>query len=151
MSSLSLIKARLITAGSLSLLAQVVLLTPFSLDLFLQFFPPFGTVAIALTLFAASLYFYIVAFRVLSMKSLIGWRSNRLLLAIQILSITGIFFILGNNVSGDVWAGFLLTSLITLITTYLMFPDNTSEMDFREPAVKTDTIISELTSDTDAT
>ena len=151
MSSLSLIKARLITAGSLSLLAQAVLLTPLSLDLFLQFFPPLGKVAIVLTLFAVSLYSYILAFRNLSMKNSIGWRSNGLLLAIQILSITGIFFILGNNVSGDVWAGFLLTSLITLLTTYLMFPDNTSEMDFREPAVKTDTIISELTSDTDAT
>ena len=152
MSSLSsLIKARLLTAGSLSLLAQAFSLIPVSLDLLLQFFPPWGSIAIALTLFAVSLYFYIVAFRVLSVKSLIGWRSNGLLLAIQILSVMGIFFILGNNVSRDGWAGFLLTSLITLLTTYLMFPDNTSDMDFREPAAEADTIISELTSDTDAT
>ena len=151
MSSLSLIKARLITAGSLSILAQAVLLTPINLDLFLQFFPPWGNIIIGLTFFAVSLYFYILAFRSLPVKSLIGWRFNGLLIAIQILSVIGIFSILGNTVSRDGTAGFLLTSLITLLTIYLIFLSSTSETDSRTQASETDTILSELTSDSDAT
>ena len=149
MASLSLIKARLITAGFVSLLAQAILLAPDNLDGFLRFFPPWGSIAVRSTLFAISLYFYIMTFRSQSMKSLIGWRSNGLLLSIQILSVAGIFFILRNNAAPDVGAGFLLTSLITLLTTYLMFPDTPTATDFHEPAA--DNILSDLTSDTDAT
>jgi putative nucleotidyltransferase with HDIG domain len=151
MSSLSLIKARLITAGSLSIMAQAVLLTPVNLDLFLKFFPPWGNIAIGLTFFGVSLYFYILAFRAVHVKGLIGWRSNGILLGIQILSVIGIFSILGNTVSRDGPSGFLLTGLTTLLTTYLMFLSNTSETDSRTQASETDTILSELTSDSDAT
>ena len=145
------IKTHLITAGILSLLAQGVLLTPASLDLFLQFFPSWGSVAVGGTLFIVSLYLYIAEIRSVSAKSLIGWRSNGLLLAIQILSVIGIFFILGSNASRDGETGFLLTSLITILTTYLMFPINTSETDSRGQATETDNILLELTSDSDAT
>ena len=151
MFSLSLIKARLITAGALSLLAQTVSFISFGSDLFPQFFSPWGNIVIALTIFAVSQSFYILAFRDFSMKSLIGWRSNGLLLAIQILSVVGTLFILGSSTSRSGWAGFLLTSLITFLTTYLMFPGNTSDMDSREPATETAAAILASAADTEDT
>ena len=146
----SLIKARLITAASLSLLAQVISLTPVSLHLFLHFLPPWGNVALVLTIFAASLYLYFLAFHVVSGESPFGGRSNGLLLAIQISSVTGILFILGSNPSQPEWTGFFLTSLITILTTYLMVPVNISDADSRAQAHGTEAIISEIP-DFDAT
>src|SRR5215207_2003080 len=151
MSSISLIKAHLITAGSLSLLAQAISLTPVGRGLFLQFIPPLGNVVIILTVFAFSLYFYLLAFRILSLKSLIGWQPNGLLLIIQILSVTGILFILGSSSSRGEWAGFFLTSVITLLTTYLMSTGNASGIDVHEPAAETEGTFSDLISDSDAT
>jgi putative nucleotidyltransferase with HDIG domain len=151
MSSLSFIKAHLITAGSLSLLAQAVSLTPVSWDLFLQFIPLWGNVAIILTIFAFSLYFYLLAFRLLSLKSLIGRRPNGLLLTIQILSVAGILFILGSSGSRDGWSGFLLTSLITFLTTYLMFQGNTPDVELHKPVAESNAAFSELTPDSNAT
>ena len=148
MPSLLPIKARLITAGFLSLLAQGILLTPASLDLFLQFIP-WGNVAIGATLFLLSMGLYISGIRSISTKNSIGWHSNGILLFIQALSVIGIFFISGSNASGAGGARFLLTSLITLLTTYLMFPSNTSVSDFRQQATDTDSILSDLTSDSD--
>jgi len=141
----------LITAGSLSLLAQAVSLTPVSRDLFLQFIPLWGNVAIILTIFAFSLYFYLLAFRLLSLKSLIGRRPNGLLLTIQILSVAGILFILGSSGSRDGWSGFLLTSLITFLTTYLMFQGNTPDVELHKPVAESNAAFSELTPDSNAT
>ena len=149
MPSLLPIKARLITTGFLSLLAQGILLTPASLDLFLQYIP-WGNIAIGATLFLLSMGLYISGIRSISMKNSIGWHSNGILLFIQALSVIGLFFISGSNASGAGGASFLLTSLITLLTTYLMFPSNTSVSDFRQQATDTDSILSDLTSDSDA-
>ena len=149
MPSLLSIKARLITTGFLSLLAQGILLTPASLDLFLQYIP-WGNVAIGATLFLLSMALYLSGIRSISMKNSIGWHSNGILLLIQALSVIGIFFISGSNASGAGGARFLLTSLITLLTTYLMFPSDTSVSDFRQQATNTDSILSDLTSDSDA-
>ncbi|MEO5887387.1 MAG: HD domain-containing phosphohydrolase [Anaerolineales bacterium] len=151
MSPLSPTHARLITAGTLSLLAQAVLLPPASLGLLQNFFPSWGSSAIGLTFFAISLYFYTWTFRSLRMKSSIGWLSNGLLLAIQLLTVIGIFFILENNASRDAGAGFLLTSLITLLTTYLMIPAVTLMEDTGQSDPQTDTKRPELNSDTAAT
>jgi len=151
MSPLSPTLTRLITAGTLSILAQAVLLAPVSLDLLLKFFPLWGSSAVGLTLFAISLYFYIWTFRSLPGKSLIGWRSKGLLLAIQLLTVIGIFFIIESNASRDTGAGFLLTSLITLLTTYLMIPATTLMDDNRRSDSETDAMRSELNSDTAAT
>ena len=151
MSSISLIKPHLVTAGSLSLLAQAISLTPVGRGLFQQFFPPWGNVFLILTVFSFSLYFYLLAFRILSLKSLIGWRPQGLLLTIQILSVTGILFILGSSSSRGEWAGFFLTSVITLLTTYLMSTDNKSGMDVHEPAAETDATFSDSISDSDTT
>jgi len=151
MSSIPPIKAHLITAGALSLLAQAISLTPVSRGLFLQFIPPWGNVVIILTVFAFSLYFYLLAFRILSLKREVGWRPNGLLLIIQILSVTGILFILGDSGSRDEWAGFFLTSVITILTTYLMSTGNTSGIDTHEPAEEIDDAFLDLTPDPDAT
>ena len=151
MSSISLIKVHLITAGSLSLLAQAISLTPVNRGLFLQFIPPWANVVIILTVFAFSLYFYLLVFRILSLKREIGWRSNGLLLIIQILSVTGILFILGDSGPRGEWAGFFLTSVITILTTYLMSTGNISGIDTHEPAEETDDAFLDLTPDPDAT
>ena len=151
MSSISLIKPHLVTAGSLSLLAQAISLTPVGRGLFQQFIPPWGIVIIMLTVFAFSLYFYLLAFRLLSPKSLIRWRALGLLLTIQILSVTGILFILGSSSSRGEWAGFFFTSIITLLTTYLMSTESTSGRDVHETAAETDATFSDSISDSDAT
>src|SRR5688500_8900973 len=148
MLSLLATQARLITAGVLSLLAQGILLTPAGLALFPQFLP-WGSVAIGAILFLFSMGLYILEIRSISMKNSIGWHSNGILLLIQAISVIGIFFISGSNASSAGEFGFLLTGIISILTTYLMFPSNAPESDFRQQA--TDNIHLDLTSDSDAT
>ncbi|HKY54597.1 MAG TPA: GAF domain-containing protein, partial [Anaerolineales bacterium] len=65
-----------------------------------------------------SIVLYISFIRSISIDNPIGIRSNGLLLAIQAFSIIGIFFVLRDTVSRAEEAGFLLTGLITALTTY---------------------------------
>ena len=114
-------KIHLISALILSLLAQGVLLTPLRLSFFPQYFPSWGSVAFGATLFVLSLYLYILLIRTISIRNSIGWLSNVTLLLIQSLSVIGFFFILGSSVSRAGETGFLLTGMITALTTYGIF------------------------------
>ena len=144
-------KLYLIIAGVVSLLAQGILLSPTRLEFFAQYFPVWGSVAVGATLFALSMFIFISVIRALSRKNSVGWRSNGILLAIQGLSAVGIFFILGSNASREGEAGFLLSGMITALTTYGMLLSTKSVKGSYDQAVENDDIPSDLISDPDST
>ena len=111
-------KAQLILALLVSLLAQGFLFVPERLGFFLHDLPPWGSNAIGAVLFLLYLYLYVFSIRGIATKYSIGWRSNGLFLIIQLFSVIGVLFIFRNDGSGARAIGFLLTSLITALTTY---------------------------------
>jgi putative nucleotidyltransferase with HDIG domain len=111
-------KIHLIFALVLSLLAQGIFFVPERLSLFLQYLPPWGSVAFGAALFVLSMYLYISRIRTISIKNPSGWHSNGLLLAVQALSVIGLIFILRSNALRGGELGFLLTSTITALMTY---------------------------------
>ena len=94
---------------------------PERLNFFLSYLPSLGSVAVGATLFVLSMYLYIVWIRSIAMKNSIGWYPTGLMLIIHALSVIGMFFILGSHISGAGEAGFILTGIITALTTYGIF------------------------------
>src|SRR5512144_2899756 len=117
-------KIMLIAAGALSLLAQGILLIPTTLGFLLRFrnsdkssFTSGGSGALLFGL--AVLLFATIIFQ--SAKDRQRWRSNGILLATQVFAALGIYFLLDGFAPGERGAGFVLSSLITTVTTYGIF------------------------------
>ncbi|HET9588885.1 MAG TPA: HD domain-containing phosphohydrolase [Anaerolineales bacterium] len=119
-------KIHLIIAGILSLLAQGILLTPTRLEVVLQYIPRWGSIAFGAALFVISLLSFLNVMRSITIKGTLGWRANESLLAIQILTVIGLILILERAASPRREAGFLLSSVITVLTTYGIFQNASS-------------------------
>ncbi|MBN2115021.1 MAG: GAF domain-containing protein [Anaerolineales bacterium] len=122
-------KIILIAAGTLSLLAQGILLIPTALGFLLRHlnsrWSSFTSGANGAVLFAlAVLLFFIVSFQ--SAKNRHQRRANGILLAVQIFAVLGIYFLLDGFTPGERGAGFLLSSLVTALTTYGIFTQTAS-------------------------
>jgi len=105
----------------MSLLAQSILLTPKSLGFVLQSFFSRGKVAIGVALFVSAMMLFIVIISRQFAKKRLGWRANGILLLTQVLTVIGIYLLLDGFPPRDREAGFLLSSLVTILTTYGIF------------------------------
>jgi putative nucleotidyltransferase with HDIG domain len=122
MSQSSFRKFALLAAGTLSVAAQGILLNPTRSGFLPQYFNrSWGSVAIGAALFALSMFLFIAIISSRSIKNGSGWRANRVLLAIQAFTAIGIYLLLDSVDSGERGAGFLLSSLVTVLTTYGIF------------------------------
>jgi len=122
MSPHSFRKALLIAAGTLSLVAQGVLFIPTTLGLFSKSFNnAWGSGAIGVILFALSIFLFLAIIRWHSVKNESNWRVNGMLLATQAFTALWIYLWLDGFASNDGRYGFLLSSLITVLTTYGIF------------------------------
>jgi putative nucleotidyltransferase with HDIG domain len=110
-------KIRLATAGILSLFAQIFLFAPARLTFLPTSLPNWGISAIGAANAALSVYLFVVSLRTRSY----GGRVSRILVAIQVFTTVGLYFLLDGSASYAREAGFLLSSLITLLTTYGVF------------------------------
>jgi putative nucleotidyltransferase with HDIG domain len=129
MSHPSLRKIILILAGTLSLLAEAIWLVPARLGFLGQYFSAWGSVLVGALPFALAMLLIILAIRSISANNKLGWRVNGTYLATQALVAIGISLLLDDSASRAREAGFLLTSIITLLTTYGIFLSGTSEKD----------------------
>ena len=105
----------------MSLLAQSILLTPKSLGFVLHSFFPQGNVAIGVAFFVFSMIFFIVIISRQFANKRLRWRANGVLLLTQALTAIGIYLLLDGFPPRDREAGFLLSSLVTILTTYGIF------------------------------
>jgi putative nucleotidyltransferase with HDIG domain len=121
MSRLSFKKTLLIAAGVLSLLAQGIMLIPTSLGFLLPSFIPWGSVAIGAAFFVFSMILFIVIISRQFAKKRLEWRANGVLLLTQALTAIGIYLLLDGFAPRERGAGFLLSSLVTVLTTYGIF------------------------------
>jgi putative nucleotidyltransferase with HDIG domain len=119
MSEHSYRKIILIATGTLSLIAQSILLTPTIAGLLLRFLEH-RTVSFAI----GSMLF---AFAMLLFTSLIGtqfathrleWRTNLMLLLTQAFTVIGVYFLVDGLALREQETGFLLSSFVTILTTY---------------------------------
>ncbi len=132
MSRLSFKKTLLLTAGILSLLAQGMLLLPKVLDATLQSFLPWGSIAIGAAFFGFSIFMFIVLISRQVAKKRLEWRANSILLLTQALTAIGIYFLLDGFVPAERGAAFLLSGLVTVLTTYGIFT-HTSRLETSHP------------------
>jgi len=114
-------KIMLVIAGASSLLAEAIWLAPTRLRFWEPYFSPWGSVALGAALFALAVLLFILDIRSISANNKSGWRVNGTYLATQAVAAIGIFLLLGDSVSRAREAGFLLSGLITLLTTYGIF------------------------------
>jgi putative nucleotidyltransferase with HDIG domain len=124
MSRFSYTKLIIIATGGLSLIAQSLLLTPTSWGFFLPFL---NHTSVS---FAAGAILLLFSLAVLagvtntefSYKHL-EWRRRLLLLVTQALTVIGIYLLVDNLALREQQTGFLLSSLVTILTTYgMLFP-----------------------------
>ncbi|HLO31624.1 MAG TPA: HD domain-containing phosphohydrolase [Anaerolineales bacterium] len=129
-------------AGTLSLIAQGFLLIPAILGFSSQ--PPgsvWRSIAIGAALFAVSIFLFIVSFSFQFAKHRREWRANGVLLATQVLTAVGIYFLLDGVGSDERGTGFLLSGLITALTTYGIFTHTTSLAESHPQPVQGDTTL----------
>ncbi len=111
----------LIIAGIVSLVAQGVLFIPAFFEFALHLLPPWGNITFGTALFIVVVFSYIaITHRVLPRMSA-GRHTSGTLLAIQTVITAGVFFLIENSASRAREAGFLLTGVITILTTYGIF------------------------------
>ncbi len=148
MSQLSFRKALLIAAGTLSLVAQGIMLIPISLGSFMS---ASGSFTIGVTLFALSIFLFLAVIRWHSVKNESNWRVNGVLLATQTFTAIGIYLLLEGFASNQRGPGFLLSSLITALTTYGIFTQTIFENDSHpQPVEKDHNLSSDFDFDPDA-
>src|SRR5215208_4248404 len=121
MRRLSIQKTLLIVAGGLSLLAQWLLFLPKMLNFLLQSFAPRGSVALGAAFFAFSLLLLLIVIGRQFADQRLAWRPNGILLLTQVVTVIGIYLLSDGLPSGERGAGFLLSGLITILTTYGIF------------------------------
>ena len=115
-------KAILMVAGTLSLVAQGILFIPKASPFFFSPFsnPSDGT-TFGFLLFALSIILSITVIVSRTIKSIQEWRADAVLLATQVFAVIGTYYLLDGLAAGEREAGFLLTGLITALTTYGIF------------------------------
>jgi putative nucleotidyltransferase with HDIG domain len=112
LSSLS-IKSILIAAGSLSLLAQAIWFIP-ALLLFLGPRAPW----IGLVFFSLAVFLFVLAIRSQVIRRTAQGRAGVVFLSTQVFTVTGIYFLLDGVTASQRGAGFVLGSLVSILTTY---------------------------------
>lgn len=121
MSQLSLKKTLLVTAGVLSLTAQGILLLPDLQGSHLLSFIPRGQATIGGVFFVFSTVLFLLIISRQFAEKRLEWRANTILLLTQTLTAVGIYLLLDGSAQGERDAGFLLSSLVTVLTTYGIF------------------------------
>ena len=121
MSRRSLKITLLLTAGLFSLLGQGMLLMPHVLDSFLHSFLPWGSIAIGAVFLAFSIFMFMVVVARQFAKKRLEWRANSILLLTQAVTAIGIYLLSDEIVPGERGLGFLLSSLVAVLTTYGIF------------------------------
>lgn len=108
-------KLILISAGALSLAAQGLVLLP-------QTLPYAGASGnaglLGLVLFGLALFVFMGPIGSQFSWHRREWRANRILLVTQVITVSGIYFLLDGMSPNERGAGFLLSSLVTILTTY---------------------------------
>ncbi|HEX2998259.1 MAG TPA: HD domain-containing phosphohydrolase [Anaerolineales bacterium] len=138
MSRTSLSKILVVVAGTLSLSAQGILLIPTLLGLHDEGGSIFTSATSGAFLFAlAVLLLIITSFR--SSADAHTQRANIILLMIQIFTLFGIYFLLDGRHPDEGMAGFILSSMVTLVTTYGIFTHIISAKEPAAPAVEAQT------------
>src|SRR5215467_11355243 len=121
MSRLSLQKMFLMAAGLLSLLAQGFLLLPESFGSTQKSFLPWGSLAAGATLFVFAMFLFLSVIGRQFAQRPSEWRVNGILLLTQALTAIGIYLLLEGFAARERGAGFLLSSLVTALTSYGIF------------------------------
>ena len=121
MSQSSSRKIILIAAGILSLISQGVLLIPITLGFFFPFFNhPSRSFALGAVLFAFSIVLFAASISA-QMSSRLEWRRNVMLLLTQGFTLVGMYLLVDGLAVREQETGFLLSSLVTIMTTYGIF------------------------------
>ena len=113
-------QARFIIAGIVSILAQGILLTPLNFNFFLRYFPEWGGSALGITLFVLSILIFITIIR----SQQHGQLASGIFILIQAFAVAGIYFLLDNSASHGPGAGFVLSGMITILTTCGVFANS---------------------------
>ncbi|HMB22190.1 MAG: HD domain-containing phosphohydrolase, partial [Chloroflexota bacterium] len=143
MSRTSLSKILVVVAGTLSLSAQGILLIPTALGLHNKGGNIFTSAASGAFLFALAVLLLIVAsFR--SAADAHTQRANTILLMIQIFALFGIYFLLDGRHPDEAMAGFILSGMVTLVTTYGIFTHLISAREPASPAAEAQTLLPNL-------
>ena len=121
MSQSFFMKIVLIAAGILSLISQGVLLIPTTLGFFLPFFNHSErSFSIGAVLFAFSIVLFAASMSTQT-ASRLEWRRNVILLLTQGLTLVGMYLLVDGLTAREQETGFLLSSLVTIMTTYGIF------------------------------
>src|SRR5215207_411888 len=114
-------KSLLIATGGVSLIAQSFLITPTVLGSFLPALKHTSvSFALGAALFALSLASFAGTISTQFSKTRLEWRRNVILLVTQALTAIGIYFLVDGFAPREQQAGLLLSSLVTILTTYGM-------------------------------
>ena len=111
----------LILIGVVSLVAQGVLFIPSFFEFILQYLPPWGNLMFGALIFIVAIFAYVAINHRVSPKMSAGRQTSGTLLAIQTFTAAGIFFLLENGASRAPVAGFVISGITTLLTTYGIF------------------------------
>jgi len=110
-------KTRLTITGIISILAQGILLIPGRFHFLLRYLPVWGNSVLGAVLFVLSIFMFITIIR----SQPRGQIARRVFIAIQTLTVTGLYFLLDDFTSSGHNAGFFLSSIVTGLTTYGIF------------------------------
>ena len=105
----------------ISILAQGILLLPAFFEFVLQYLPPWGNITFGSVIFIVVIFSYIAISHQALPRISVGRHSSGTMLATQALTTAGILFLLENSASRTREAGFALSSIVTLLTTYGIF------------------------------
>ena len=122
-------------ATVLSLLAQGLIFAPAKLTPLLQHLPNWGNLTFGIVLISASLLSFIFILRLPQFGSATNWT----LLAIQVLSIIGIYFLLDASASHAREASWLLTGVVTTLTVFGIFVN--TPLQENQPSINPQTTI----------
>jgi putative nucleotidyltransferase with HDIG domain len=133
MSQLLSRKIILVATGMLSLIAQSILLIPTTLGFFFPFLNhPSRDFAVGTVLFAFSILLFTRVISTQFANKRLAWRTNMKLLLTQALTVIGIYILVDGLAPREQETGFLLSTLITILTTYgilshTLFTDETHD------------------------
>jgi len=134
-------KTRLIITGTISVLAQGILLIPDRFHFLQKYLPAWGNNALGAALFILSIFTFITIIR----SQPRGQIACRIFIAIQALTVTGLYFLLDDSTSSGHDAGFFLSSVVTSLTIYGIFisapsldeTTNTKQPEMEKPIIHT--------------
>jgi putative nucleotidyltransferase with HDIG domain len=146
MSRLAYKRIILISAGVLSLIAQSILLTPTIMGWVFQFLGQHTTsFAIGAVLFAISILVFTGLTGTQFSTHRLEWRTNLMLLLTQGFTVIGVYLLVDGLALREQETGFLLSSLVTILTTYGIVSNTVGEdvpvpllEEYRGPAVDFD-------------